>query len=82
MFKDYMWEVSDIKATIIYPASEKHIAKYSQQSIYLINETLEIYNKLTLPFLKNEQFSLQVNGMSCYCFIVNFFLLHSGFTIY
>lgn len=51
---------SGIKTTIIHPATEKHVVKYSKQNLYLIDETSEIYNTITLPFLEKEQFSLQV----------------------
>ncbi|KAK6632409.1 hypothetical protein RUM44_007451 [Polyplax serrata] len=48
-----------IKLTFIYPATEKHITKYEHQVIHIIEETPELYQTVTLPFLKSEQFSLQ-----------------------
>ncbi|XP_026764908.2 m7GpppX diphosphatase [Galleria mellonella] len=51
--------INGVKATIIYPASEKHIIKYSQQEVHIVLETPELYEKLTLPFIKKEQFNLQ-----------------------
>ncbi|RVE49925.1 hypothetical protein evm_005393 [Chilo suppressalis] len=51
--------LNGVKTTIIYPATEKHIAKYSAQTVHLIAETPELYQKLTLPFIQKEQFHLQ-----------------------
>lgn len=47
-----------MKATVIYPATEKHINKYIEQDLFIIKETSEDYAKITLPFLMNEQFSV------------------------
>ncbi|XP_041985664.1 m7GpppX diphosphatase [Aricia agestis] len=52
-------EINGVKTSIIYPATEKHIVKFSQQVKHVILETPECYDKLTLPFLQKEQFSLQ-----------------------
>ncbi|XP_058831774.1 m7GpppX diphosphatase [Topomyia yanbarensis] len=52
-------EVNQIKVTIVYPASEKHIAKYSAQTKYLVEETALDYQTVTLPHLKQEQLSLE-----------------------
>jgi hypothetical protein len=49
-----------IKTTLIYPATDKHIAKYIAQDMYLITETSDDYQKITLPFLEKEQFNIQV----------------------
>ncbi|KAJ9579719.1 hypothetical protein L9F63_004645 [Diploptera punctata] len=48
-----------VKATVIHPATEKHIIKYLSQEIHLIEETAELYKSITLPFLENETFSIQ-----------------------
>lgn len=47
-----------MKATIVYPATEKHINKYLEQDFFVIRETPENYEKITLPFLEKEQFSV------------------------
>lgn len=52
--------VLGIKTTIIHPATEKHIVKFSAQNVYLVDETIEIYKTVTLPYIEKEQFSLQV----------------------
>ncbi|XP_022828617.1 m7GpppX diphosphatase [Spodoptera litura] len=51
--------INGIKTSIIYPATEKHIAKFSQQERHIVLETPELYQKLTLPHLEKEQFNLQ-----------------------
>ncbi|GAB6021615.1 hypothetical protein CHUAL_004200 [Chamberlinius hualienensis] len=51
---------NEIKATIIHPATDKHIEKYGSHSISIINETYEDFIKLTQPYIENKtQFSLQ-----------------------
>ncbi|KAG8434727.1 hypothetical protein GDO86_012903 [Hymenochirus boettgeri] len=52
-------ELNEIKTTVICPATEKHIKKYLQQEIYLINETEEDYKAITLPFIETQSFSVQ-----------------------
>ncbi|XP_055595482.1 m7GpppX diphosphatase [Uranotaenia lowii] len=52
-------EINQLKVTIIYPANEKLIVKYSAQEIYLIEETAHDYQTVTLPHLNQEQLSLE-----------------------
>lgn len=49
-----------VKATIIYPATEKHIVKYSVQKLYIVDESPTVYNEIVLPHILSEQLSLQV----------------------
>ena len=51
---------SAIKAMIIHPATEKHIAKFTEHERYVVEETEELYNNVTLPHLLQQQFSIQV----------------------
>ncbi|KAI8044646.1 hypothetical protein M5D96_000817 [Drosophila gunungcola] len=48
-----------VKSTVIYPATDKHIEKYSVCQKYLIRETPDLYQKITLPYLTSSQFSLE-----------------------
>ncbi|EDW53854.1 GM23573 [Drosophila sechellia] len=48
-----------VKSTVIYPATEKHIEKYSVSQKYLIRETPDLYQRITLPYLTSSQFSLE-----------------------
>ncbi|CAG9800339.1 unnamed protein product [Chironomus riparius] len=50
-------DLNKLKATIIYPATEKHISKYTEQKIYVLKETPELYKSVTLPCLEKEQFN-------------------------
>ncbi|KAH8312380.1 hypothetical protein KR044_010463 [Drosophila immigrans] len=47
-----------VKSTVIYPATDKHIEKYSICQKYLINETPDLYEEVTLPYISSSQFSL------------------------
>jgi m7GpppX diphosphatase len=50
-------EVNGIKTTLIYPATEKHIAKFSVQDSCIVNETPEEYRRVTLPYIESSAFS-------------------------
>ncbi|XP_060643373.2 m7GpppX diphosphatase [Anolis sagrei] len=52
-------ELNEIKTTVVYPASEKHIQKYLHQEVYLIQESGEDYTNITLPFIEAQSFSIQ-----------------------
>ncbi|KAK4872364.1 hypothetical protein RN001_014393 [Aquatica leii] len=53
------FDLNSLKATIIHPATEKHIQKYSIQNLYLVDETQSLYEEVTLPHITKEQFDLQ-----------------------
>lgn len=55
-----------IKLDLIYPATDKHILKFMSQPLYLVQETEEIYQTITLPHILESSLSLQV------CFILKF----------
>ncbi|CAL1529588.1 unnamed protein product [Lymnaea stagnalis] len=50
---------ADIKATLIHPATEKHITKYADHEPFIIQETQELYQTVTLPCIKESKFSIQ-----------------------
>lgn len=52
-------EINQLKVTIIFPASEKHIVKFSAQPKHLLEETAQDYQTVTLPHLVREQLSLE-----------------------
>ncbi|XP_064490559.1 m7GpppX diphosphatase isoform X3 [Pseudopipra pipra] len=52
-------ELSEIKATVVYPATEKHIQKYLRHEVHLIRESWEDYQNITLPFIQSQSFSIQ-----------------------
>lgn len=45
---------------LIYPASDKHILRYLSQPMYLVQETEDIYQTITLPHILSNSLSLQV----------------------
>ncbi|XP_064606734.1 m7GpppX diphosphatase-like [Liolophura sinensis] len=52
-------KLNALKATVIYPATDKHVQKYIAQDVHLVEETAEDYEKITLPYLNQSQFSVQ-----------------------
>ena len=58
---------SDCKVTLIYPAVEKHIEKYSQHEVFVVRETPDMYRAIAEPCMQASKFSLQVVVWSIYC---------------
>ncbi|XP_075029195.1 m7GpppX diphosphatase isoform X2 [Calonectris borealis] len=56
-------ELSEIKATVVHPATEKHLQKYLRQEAHLIRETWEDYKNITLPFIQSQSFSVQLDDL-------------------
>ncbi|XP_065220430.1 m7GpppX diphosphatase [Planococcus citri] len=52
-------ELNGVKATVIYPASEHHIKKFERTRVHILEETEEIYNNITLPYILQHQLSLE-----------------------
>ncbi|KAM3613223.1 uncharacterized protein V6R79_022751 [Siganus canaliculatus] len=48
-----------IKTTVVCPATEKHIKKYQRQESFLVEETGEDYQSITLPYIEKQSFSVQ-----------------------
>ncbi|GJJ72103.1 m7GpppX diphosphatase [Entomortierella parvispora] len=44
----------DLKMTVIFPATEAHITKYSRQERRMITETAEIYKNAVLPWIESQ----------------------------
>ena len=53
-------EINSVKNTLIYPANEKHLKKYSAQRSFMVAETPDVYQKITVPYLEEQQAHLQV----------------------
>lgn len=47
-----------LKASVIHPATEKHVAKYESRPLHMICETPALYHSLTLPYLRGETFNI------------------------
>lgn len=59
--------LNSIKATVIHPATAKHIDKHTARAPYLIEETPEVYNLVTLRHITESQFDIQVILDECMC---------------
>ncbi|XP_076472346.1 m7GpppX diphosphatase-like [Babylonia areolata] len=51
--------IADSKATLIFPATSKHIDKYSDHEAFVVRETPELYRSVTQPCVDASQFSIQ-----------------------
>ena len=51
----------DIKFTLIYPATEAHIQKYSQQNLRMVTETPQIYQEFVKPYVESKRSKGQLN---------------------
>ncbi|XP_058806145.1 m7GpppX diphosphatase-like [Phymastichus coffea] len=52
-------EHNGLNTIIIHPASQKHLDKFSRKELYIVEETYEIYEKITRPHIESTAFSLQ-----------------------
>ena len=48
-------EHSGIKCDVIYPATAKHIAKYTEPDLRIIRETFQIYQEVVLPYIERDE---------------------------
>lgn len=53
-------DVGTLKLTTVYPATDKHVRKYSRQMFHLVHETPQIYKDVTKPFIEQQGFSIKV----------------------
>ncbi|KAJ0002627.1 hypothetical protein NQD34_007776 [Periophthalmus magnuspinnatus] len=51
--------LNEIKTTVVFPATQKHIQKYQRQESFLLEETAEDYFSITLPYIQEQHFSVQ-----------------------
>ncbi|XP_072810090.1 m7GpppX diphosphatase isoform X1 [Vicugna pacos] len=52
-------QLSDVKTTVVYPATEAHLQKYLHQDLHLVRETGSDYRNITLPHLESQSLSIQ-----------------------
>uniref|UniRef100_A0A336N8I7 m7GpppX diphosphatase n=1 Tax=Culicoides sonorensis TaxID=179676 RepID=A0A336N8I7_CULSO len=55
---DTLYEKYEDIINIIHPVTEKHIQKYSNQNLFIVQETADQYREITEPYLTKGQFSL------------------------
>lgn len=55
IYKDYTATANQdtLKVTIICPATQTHIDKYSMQEYIIVQETSTMYNEITLPYINS-----------------------------
>jgi len=51
----------EIKFTLIYPATEMHIKKYSRQSLRMVTETPQVYRELVKPYVERKRSNGSLN---------------------
>lgn len=51
--------LNEIKATVVCPATEKHVKKYQRQERFLVEERGDDYQSITLPYIQEQSFSVQ-----------------------
>ncbi|XP_017278595.1 m7GpppX diphosphatase [Kryptolebias marmoratus] len=51
--------LNEIKTTVVCPATQKHLKKYQRQESFLVEETEQDYESITLPYIQQQSFSLQ-----------------------
>nr|CAG4644810.1 EOG090X06NK [Leptodora kindtii] len=51
-------ELNGIKVTLIHPATEKHVDKYTTKQRHLVEESREAYEEITLPHINGSCFSI------------------------
>ena len=51
----------DLKLNLIFPCTQKHVAKYSAQGVRMVTETPEIYQKYILPHMRRNREAGRLN---------------------
>ncbi|KAK7086116.1 hypothetical protein SK128_006426 [Halocaridina rubra] len=51
--------LNELKATIIYPAEEKHLLRFDKQPCSIVNETPELFFEVTKPYIESAALSKQ-----------------------
>ena len=62
LYKCFLLQKIGLNTTIIHPASQKHLDKFSRKELYIVNETYETYQNITLPHIEANKFSLEVGN--------------------
>jgi len=63
IYGQYTSDDAGIKLTLIYPATEKHVRKYSQQKSFMVKESGFAYATKIKPYAETQALSLQVNAI-------------------
>ena len=57
--------LGEVRVMGVYPASEDHITKYSDQKLHLVHESPHHYQSITKPFIESQAFALEVRLSTC-----------------
>lgn len=52
-------EHNGLNVTVLHPATPIHIKKFSKKETFMVDETYEIYEKITLPHIKSSSLSIE-----------------------
>ncbi|XP_053978170.1 m7GpppX diphosphatase [Hylaeus anthracinus] len=52
-------EYNGLNVMVIHPATPEHIEKFKRKELYMVDETYELYTKITVPYIESSSFSLQ-----------------------
>ena len=53
--------LGEVRVMGVYPATEEHIAKYSDQELRMVHESPQLYQTVTKPFIQSQAFTVQVS---------------------
>lgn len=53
--------IGELKVTSVYPATDTHVKKYSDQALVMFHETPSDYQTITKPFIQNHLLSIEVS---------------------
>ena len=68
IYGQYMCD-ADVKLTLIYPATEKHVKKYKQQNSFMVQETGTEYATKIKLYAETQALSLQVGIFNYSCHV-------------
>lgn len=52
---------ADVKITLIYPATDMHVRKYSQQNLRMVTETPEVWREFVRPYVDGKRVGGRLN---------------------
>lgn len=62
-FLTHIYVIKGINAMVIHPATSKHIEKFTKKELYMIDETYDLYQKITVPYIESSSFSTEVHDL-------------------
>ncbi len=53
--------LGEVRVMGVYPATEEHVAKYSDQLLRMVHESPHLYQTVTKPFIQSQAFAVEVS---------------------